>query len=425
MLSVARNKAVGIALGGAVLLAFAIGRPPANAQDKGNEKTVSAMETVTPWDKYLESEGVPVLRGFAVQDLMKSKLGPWKRYGVDGAYVYLDGAGGMTTGFILEIQPGKQTRPVRHMYESRVVALSGEGEAHFWQDGGKKVTAHWQKGTMFPFPMNVNYEIVNIGKEPARFYGVGWAPLAIDLYRDLDFVFNNKHNFTDRFSGQADFFKPEPAEFRVSRRDGLGYAVSITNLIPDVNTIKLYPAGHGPMETAWREAGGSGTTNRHFSMAFDNLDSHVEQFMPSVYEIGHRHGAGANVMYLSGHGYSLIWPPELGEHPFRDGNGNKVIRVDWGPNTVFVPPLNWYHQHFNPSREPARFLKVGAFGSRVHIMASKEAFQEYPVVIEYQNEDPAIRKTFEAECAKHGVTSIMPSIERMMQIAKEEKEKRK
>jgi len=34
-------------------------------------------------------------------------VGPWKRYGCDGAYVYPDGAGGMTTGFILEIQPGK------------------------------------------------------------------------------------------------------------------------------------------------------------------------------------------------------------------------------------------------------------------------------------------------------------------------------
>src|ERR1051326_1815211 len=141
-------------------------RPHAGAA----EKTISAMETVTPWEKYLASEGVPVLRGFAVQDLMKSKLGPWKRYGCDGAYVCLDGAGGMTAGFILEIQPGKQALPVRHMYESRVVVLSGQGEAHFWQDGGKKVTARWQKGTMFPFPLNVNYEIVNTGKEPARFY---------------------------------------------------------------------------------------------------------------------------------------------------------------------------------------------------------------------------------------------------------------
>ena len=101
------------------------------------------------------------------------------------------------------------------------------------------------------------------------------------------------------------------------------------------------------------------------------------------------------------------------------------MRVNWGPNTVFVPPLNWYHQHFNPSKEPARFLKVAAFGSRVHIMASKEVFQEYPTVIEYQNEDPAVRKMFEAECAKNGVKSIMPSIERMMQLSKEEKDKHK
>jgi hypothetical protein len=90
---VVKKKALGIALAGAAMVAIAIGRPPAgNAQEK--EKTVSAMETVTPWEKYLLSEGVPVHRGFAVQDLMKSKLGPWKRYGCDGAYVYLDGAGG-------------------------------------------------------------------------------------------------------------------------------------------------------------------------------------------------------------------------------------------------------------------------------------------------------------------------------------------
>lgn len=419
---VLRGKSGRLVLAAGAIAALVALRPPVGA---GEEKTKSAMLTVTPWEKYLTSEGIPVLRGFAVQDLMQSRLGPWKRYGCDGAFVYLDGAGGLTTGFILEIQPGKQTLPVRHMYESRVVALSGQGEAHFWQDGGKKVTARWQKGTMFPFPLNVNYEIVNTGKEPARFYGVGWAPLVIDVYRDLDFVFNNKHTFNDRFSGQLDFFKPEPAELRVSLRDGLGYAVSVTNLIPDVNTIKLYPAGHGAMETAWREAGGSGTTNRHFSMAFDNLDSHVEQFQPAVYEIGHRHGPGANVMYLGGHGYSLIWPPEIGEHPFRDGKGDKVVRVDWGPNTVFVPPLNWYHQHFNPSPEPARFLKVGAFGSRVHMMASKEVFQEYPVVIEYQDEDPAIGKMFQAECEKRGLKSVMPTVERMMQLSREEKQKHK
>jgi hypothetical protein len=102
-----------LVLGSAAFTALVVSKPVARAQEK--EKTIPAMEDTSPWEKYLASEGIPVHRGFAIQDLAKAKVGPWKRYGADGAYVYLDGAGGMTTGFILEVQPGKQTLPVRHM----------------------------------------------------------------------------------------------------------------------------------------------------------------------------------------------------------------------------------------------------------------------------------------------------------------------
>ena len=409
----------------ALALAISLGKPRIGTAQTKDKKDTTLQEIDSPWEKFLRAENIPVHRGFAIQDLAKAKVGPWKRYGASGAYVYLDGAGGITTGFILEVAPGQKTTPVRHMFESRVVVLSGEGEMHFWQEGGNKVTAHFKHGTLFPFPLNVWYEVVNTGKEPARMYGVGWAPMAIDFYRDLTFIFNNNHNFMDRFDGRADFFRPEPVEMNPNRHDGLGYAVSVTNLVPDVDTVKLYPAGHGVLETAWRQLGGSGTVNRHFSMAFDNLDSHVEQFQPAVYEIGHRHGPGANVMYLGGHGYSLIWPPEIGTTPFKDGHGDKVVRVDWGPNTVFVPPLNWYHQHFNPSPTPARFLKVGAFGNRVQMLASKVVFQEYPVAIDYPAEDPQIKKIFDAECAKNGMKSMMPSVDKFITLTKEEKEKKK
>jgi len=411
-----------------VLLAFVvvvwvmlIGESRATAaQEKG---TVKSEGTSTPWENFLQSEGVPVYRGFAISDVSKVKLGPWKRYGIDGAFVYLDGAGGITTGFIFEIQPGQKSLPVRHIFEGRVVVLGGSGEAHFWQEGGKKVTALFQKGTLFPLPLNAWYEILNTGKEPVRMYGVSSEPLFIDLFRDVSFVFNSNHAFTGRFDGSLDFFKPEPVELKPNLRDKLGYAVSVTNLVPDVNTAKLYPAGHGVLETAWREAGGSGTTNRHYSMAFDNLDSHVEVFLPAVYEMAHKHGPGANVMYLYGHGYSLLWPPELGKDPYKDGHGDKVMRVDWGPYTVFVPPLNWYHQHFNPSPEPARFIKVAAFGSRVHQLTAR-VFGEYPDAIDYPDEDPQIKLDFEAECAKRGVKSLMPPVEKFLKLREaEQKEK--
>ena len=158
-----RPAPLGWLLAATLLLGYATRHvETAQAQD------TTIQEIDSPWEKFLRAEGIPVIRGFAVQDLPKAKVGPWKRYGASGAYVYLDGAGGITTGFILEIAPGKKTTPVRHMFESRVVVLTGEGEAHFWQEGGKKVTAHFKHGTLFPFPLNVWYEIVNTGREPVR-----------------------------------------------------------------------------------------------------------------------------------------------------------------------------------------------------------------------------------------------------------------
>ncbi len=373
----------------------------------------------TTFLKWLDSEGVPVYNGFAIDDIAKVKVGPWKRYGINGALVYLEGAAGLTTGFVWELQPGQKSVPVHHLFDGRVIVLTGTGETRFWQDEGKVATAHWQAGTLFPLPLNVRYQFVNTGSGPARLFAATNAPMVMDLMRNMDFLFNSAHTFRDRFDGNTDYFKPEPSEFKVSLKDSLGYAVSKTNLVPDVNTAKLYPAGHGNLETAWREAGGSGTLNHHYSMAFDSLDSHVEEFQPAVYEIAHRHVGGAWLMYLNGHGYTLLWPMEAGIHPYADGHGDKVVRVDWHANTVFIPPTNWYHQHFNPSGTPARFIDLVSFVSRVYPPTAKVIFSENPTVISYEDQDPEINKIFESEVKKNGTRSNMPSVEQIRRRAAE------
>ncbi len=338
---------------------------------------------------------------------------------MDGALVYLEGAAGLTAGFVLELQPGQKSTPAHHLFDGRVIVLSGAGEARFWQDPAKVVTARWAAGTLFPLPLNVSYQFVNTGSQPARLFAVTNSPLIMDLMRNMDFIFNSPHRFADRFDGTPDYFKPEPPEFKVSLKDSLGYAVSKTNLVADVNTVKLYPAGHGELNTLWRQAGGSGTSNHHYSMAFDSLDSHVEEFQPAVYELAHRHIGGAYLMYLSGHGYTLLWPMEAGTHPYADGHGDKVMRVEWHANTVFIPPTNWYHQHFNPSGAPARFINLVSFVSRVYPPTARKVFAEHPVAIGYGDQDPAINEIFESEVKKNGTRSNMPSVEEIRRRAAE------
>jgi hypothetical protein len=375
----------------------------------------------TPFLNWLDSEGIPVYRGFEVDDVAAVPVGEWKRYSVKGAMVYLDGSEGVTTGVVWEIAPGQKSIPVHHIFEGRVVVVAGSGETKFWQDGGKPLTALWHHGTLFPLPMNVWYQFINTGKEPARLFAITNAPLLMDTYRDMDFIFNSPQKFTDHFDGSPDYFKPEPPEFKVTLQDRLGYAVSRTNLVPDVLAVKLYPAGHGELYTAWRKAGGSGTMNHHYSMAFDALDSHVEQFQPAAYEIAHRHLGGVCIMYLSGNGYTLLWPKEAGDQPFASGHGDQVVKVRWHANTVFIPPTDWYHQHFNPTNTPAKFLKVASFESRVFPLTARELFKEHANVISYDKQDPKINEIFAEELKTNGVESAMPTAEEINKRAKEHK----
>ena len=65
------------------------------------------------------------------------------------------------------------------------------------------------------------------------------------------------------------------------------------------------------------------------------------------------HGGGVVLLILRSLGYSLMWPSHLGTQPYENGFGAQVVRVDWAPGSVFSPPPNWFHQHFNTGPERA------------------------------------------------------------------------
>ena len=62
----------------------------------------------TPYDQLQAKEGLPVIRGNVVSDVMKLELGRWERMGVAGCYLNL-AEQQQTDAYVCEIPPGGQT----------------------------------------------------------------------------------------------------------------------------------------------------------------------------------------------------------------------------------------------------------------------------------------------------------------------------
>jgi hypothetical protein len=69
-----------------------------------------------------------------------------------------------------------------------------------------------------------------------------------------------------------------------------------------------------------------------------------------------------------------LWPKQWGLHPYTDRHEDKVLEIKWGEASIYCPPGDWFHQHFNTGKEPARHLAV-RYGSRLHPLGFKVSHQ--------------------------------------------------
>ena len=332
----------------------------------------------TPYDGWASSQGIDVIRGFFVDDLYTMPLKWWNRIGGYGAYIMLDGTGYLDDAYVCAIPPGKSLNAQRHMFEALIYVLDGRGATTVWQSSGPKQSFEWQTGSLFAIPLNARYQHFNgQGDREARLLAVTTAPLIFNLFRSEDFVLNNPYAFTDRFSGEEGYFGGK----------GVLYSDRVveTNFVADATSIE---------PVAWTERG-KGNATIFFEMAQSMMGSHVSRFPVALYKKAHRHGPGAHVFILSGKGYSLLWP-----------EGKERIRVDWTRGSIVVPPEGWFHQHFNSGAEPARYLALKVISRKFKLQPGKIQ-SDVPLAyggwqIEYEDEDPEIRRIFEEECAKSG-----------------------
>src|SRR6266571_3377261 len=343
-----------------------------------------------PYAAWAVKEGVPITEDFGV-DLLKVPTAPWRRFGIDGALVHLKGRGDFVSIFVLELAPGAKSAPQKHLFEEVVYVLSGHGNTAIETSDGRKHSFEWGPKSLFALPLNARYQHFNTsGTERARLASVNNLCLQLNLFHNEGFIFDNPYEFPERqgaanhFSGEGEFVPVRP-----------GRNMWETNFISDLSAFEL---------KAWSERGAGGS-NMMFVLADGTMHAHTSQMPVGTYKKGHRHGADFHVFAVTGHGYSLYWYE--GDSDFR--------RFDWTHGSVFAPTDGLFHQHFNTSSEPARYLAVAFGGLRYPTLADKrKTFEGMDVSvkdggrqIEYEDEDPRIRRIFEEELRKRGTRSRM------------------
>ena len=360
--------------------------------------TAARPRAKTYYERWMEKEGVPIVEGFGVTDVRNIALKYWKRLGCEGAYLQLRGLEGITGVYIGKIPPGVTLHPERHLYEKVIYILQGEGVAEIQQRDRVPQNIQWRTGSLFSPPLNALNRLINYSNEPAIFLAVTTAPMALDHYHNEQFVFNSDFSFNDRYDGELGYFEPSNERYLATNNRQWVWE---TNFIPDARQAKIDA----------QEQKGAGVNITQFEISNNTLIGHLAEWPVGRYHKAHYHGGGAVLMMLRSEGYSLMWPNHLGTTPYENGFGEQVVRVDWVPGSVFSPPTNWFHQHFNTGPEPALqlALRCGSqkFPLGIRVAAIRAgvytSVKEGGTLIEYNDEDPAIRQTYEAELARKGI----------------------
>lgn len=353
-----------------------------------------SLRARSAYERFVSAEGVPVIGGFGVRAIDSVPMAHWRRLGCDGAYFQFYGSDGVLGLYAGKIPPGGVTLPERHLYEKIFYIFQGEGVAEFQQRDHVPGNILWRAGSLFSPPLNTLHRLMNQSAQPALFLAVTTAPVALDHYRNEQFVFNNEFLFSERYDGDAGYFDSNDGHLRFkSRRDWIHQA----NFIPDVTAV------------AYEGSGGKRRRIKiaRFEMAKNSLIAQLVEWPVGRYRKAHCRSGGVGLVILRSSGYSLMWPSHLGTQPYKNELADQVVRLDWAPGSILSPPPNWFHQHFNTGSEPAQtlafFCGSEQFPLSRRIDGANATAGPGKRLRELHADDPSIRRMYEAELAKNGI----------------------
>ena len=335
------------------------------------------------YQDFVRLEDAPLYEGSALENLATLPLADWKRRGGKVAYTRLGDQEHYSLQ-IVEIPPGGELKPERHMYDALMFVLAGGGATMIWQPGEKKRMIEWEEGSLLAIPLNAFHQEFNrSGTQPYRLLFATNMAHAMNQYNNLDFIFNNPYAFTDRYSYAMEDYLVQQTQWE--RR------LVETNFIADVRKVPLDPFPER----------GNRTSIMRMSMAGTSLGMHIMGVSEGTYVTAHRHGPGAHVMVVGGEGYELL---------FNQGDVVKQ-KIMANPYAVVAPKLNEFHQHFNTGKGEYRMLAFRHTGLRygwglpygnARTAQSKDP-NAWAYKIPFAEEDPTIREDYYRELEARGI----------------------
>src|ERR1035437_3630421 len=361
----------------------------------------------TPYDLFMETEGIPIYRDIGVSKVQNLPLAPWKRMGGRGTFIQLHGTEGKWGSYVVEVPGAGALTAEKHLYEEVFYVIEGRGSTEVLvEQDSKRHVFEWQAGSLFSIPLNAWHRVVNASSSPALLLGGTTAPNVLNLLNNTDAIFNCPLEFRDRFSGADDFYRArddiEPDPVR-------GLAMRRTNFIPDIVNCDL------PLDN--RRSPGYRRIEPF--MTGNTFYLWIAQHENGRYSKAHAHTSAAVLICLTGKGYTPAGR-EGGVVPRgKDGKPELIKRVDYEPvGMVSAAPggARWFHQHFGVSKDPLRL--TAWFGpnspgrepgppGEPHIDYTAMDITEGGTSIPYWMEDPFVRKEYETTLERVGTQNRM------------------
>jgi hypothetical protein len=171
----------------------------------------------SPYDRFLEREAIPVVKGYFVEDLKDLEVKPWKRMGALGCYLNMGGQQ-ETDAYVCEIPAGSQTLPQRHLYETLIYIVTGRGATRCGTMKSRSGRSSGARAPFSPFRSTSRTSISTCRTSRSNFSPAHNLPHLLNLFHNEDFIFRNPFEFSDRFDNDPDYFARTSASRRAAGR---------------------------------------------------------------------------------------------------------------------------------------------------------------------------------------------------------------